>query len=170
METTAPKNKKVLLTVGAIILAAALFIVGFWAGNQTGVQTGTVEGAQAAEAKYKPIVNVAFPAPPTVMNKISGTVESVDQNAITLMVNDPNDYLPHLDGSPRATVTKKAIVTPNTTYLLVDYAKLDKNGAATLTNISLSDIKPGDTVTVTSDQNIRTDQTFGVNSVQVSKY
>jgi len=172
METTNTKNQKTLtLTiVGAVLIAAGIFLFGFWVGNQVGKQKGITEGSQKAESQYKPLLNVAFPEPPAVMNKVSGVVEKVEGNIITIKINDPKDYLPHLDGSPRATVEKQAIVSPSTSYTLIDYTKLDKNGAATVSKITLNDVKPGNAITVASNENIRTNQKFQVNSVQISKY
>ncbi len=166
METQSSRGKKIIVVVGLALLAIVIFIIGFFAGKNSGMQAGT----QAAESKYKPLVNIAFPEPPAVMNKVSGIVENVSGNIITFKVNDPNDYLPHLDGSPRATVEKQALVSSATSFSLINYAKLDKNGSATLTALTLGDIKTGNTVTVASDRNIRTSQSFPASSVQVSNY
>lgn len=153
----------------AIIAAAALIIgfgVGFFAGNLRGEH----QGAAVAEQKYAPLIDSAFPKPPAELTSLSGTVKSTYGATITLEVYDPDDYLPHADGSPRAKQTRSANVTGSTTYTLVNFGKLDKQGNPARTTLTFKDIKEGDTVTVRAAANIKTAQTFDVTSVELVRY
>lgn len=153
----------------AVIAAVALiigFCIGFFAGNLR----GRSEGTKTAEEKYAPIVDSAFPRPPEEMLSLSGIVEDIYGASIALEVADPDDYLPHTDGSRRAKQTRTANVLGNTFYTIVDFGKLDKQGNPTRTPITFGDIAVGDTITVSAATNIKTAQAFDVTAVEVIKY
>lgn len=144
-------------------------VVALIGGGVIGYFIGQANGAQTAAAKYAPIVQTAFPAPSGTLYNLQGTVQNVYGATIALTVQDPSDYLPHLDGSPRATQTRNAQTTPNTKFFSVDNAHLDGSGNPTRTAIKLSDIQPGDTVMVRSAQNIFSASTFDVTEVDLLK-
>ncbi len=149
-----------------LIIVAILALI---LGGVIGYFVGQANGKQAAEKKYLPIVNVAFPAPSGVLHNIFGTVTGAYGSTLTIKVNDPNDYLPHLDGSPRATQIRTANAGSNTLYKLIDNTHLDKNGNPTVTSITLADIKPGDKVMVKSPENIFSASSFDVTEVDLIK-
>lgn len=94
--------------------------------------------------------------PQTVETRtLTGTVKGVFGATIYL----------ELTGSSNASI-RFASVLAETTYSLVNTKKLTATGNPTVTTIKLSDIKPGDTVTVTSDDFIGTAEKFDVTEVQ----
>jgi hypothetical protein len=152
------------------IIAAVALIVGFGAGFFVGNLKGESTGESAAEQKYAPVVDSVFPKPPDELTTLSGTVTNLYGATIELSVYDPNDYLPHADGSPRQSQTRTANVTGTTTYTLTDFGNLDRQGNPTRTTIAFKDLKVGDTVTVESGSNIKDAQSFDVTAVEVVKY
>ena len=153
-------NKSLLIAIAVLILIV---------GGVIGYFIGQTNGSQVAADKYLPIINAAFPAPSGPIYTLQGTVQNVYGATIAITVNDPSDYLPHLDGSPRATQTRQANTTPNTVYFELNSTKLDSQGNPIKTSISLSDIKPGDAVMVKSTQNIFSATTFDVTEVDLIK-
>ncbi len=170
MEIMTPKNKKVLTILSLILLVVVIFIVGFWAGNQIGMRTGTAEGVQTAEAQYKPLLNVAFPEPPAVLTQTRAKITGIEGSTFTISMDDPNDYLPHLDGSPKKQITKTVVINPGTQIIKLDYSKMDKSGMPLQSPLAISDLKTGDIVTVTTNSNIRTDNTFVANQITLAVY
>ncbi|MCL4404027.1 hypothetical protein M1432_01670 [Patescibacteria group bacterium] len=150
-------NKSLLIAIAVVILIV---------GGVIGYFIGQMNGRQAASNEYLPIVNMAFPAPSGTLNDLQGTVENVYGATISLTVQKPSDYLPHPDGSPRATETVNANTGPNTQFVSIS---LDKNGNPVRTPITLADIKSGDTVMVKSAQNIFSATTFDVTEVDLIK-
>lgn len=146
----------------SLIMTAVIFIVigilaGFWGGSMLGKRAGQA----AAEEQLAPLVDLAFPKPAEDIRSMTGTVKGVYGATINLEINDPNDYLPHLDGTSRAKQSRSANVTPNTKYVVV------LNGQISNKPFSSSDIKTGDIITVRSDQNIRDLKTFDVFEVDL---
>ncbi len=138
-------------------------------GGIIGYFIGQANGSQMAKNTYLPLVNAAFPAPSGTIYSLKGTVQNVYGATIAITVNDPADYLPHPDGSPRATQTRNANTSPNTKYYSVDMLNIDKNGNPTATSITLADIKPGDTVMVKSSENIFSASSFDATEVDLIK-
>jgi len=145
------ENKKIV-TAAVISLVIGL-LIGFWGGSTIG-KTG-------AEKELLPLVNLAFPKPGDDIRSFTGTVKAVVGATITLETSDPSDYLPHLDGSPRATQVRYANITPDTRFVIIS------NGNVTTNKSSISDIKTGDTITVRSDANIKDTQRFDVTEVDL---
>ncbi len=142
------------------MLTAAIFlivglVIGFFGGKQT--------GRNAAEQQLAPLVNLAFPRPADDIRSLTGVVKSIYGATITLEINDPDDYLPHLDGTPRAKQNRSANVTPDTKYVIVT------NGQVSSKTFSSSDIKADDIITVRSEENIRDLETFDVSEVDLIK-
>ncbi|TSA46101.1 hypothetical protein D4R51_00700 [bacterium] len=146
------ENKKTLVTAAVVFL-----IIGILIGFVGGKQAGRVD----AEKQLLPIVNLAFPKPSDDMRSMTGTVMGIFGATINLQIDDPADYLPHLDGSPRAVQTRFANVTPDTKYVFVI------NGKIKSTPSSVSDVKKGDIITVRSNDNIRDAETFDVFEVDL---
>ncbi|GEM_PF-1237625 len=158
-------NKNILIA-GGVLLVIIFFVGGFFIGQST----GRTEGRELGQAQYKSVVETIYPKPPEVINSITGKVTNIYGASIQVEVNDPEDYLPHTDGTPRVKQTRLANTTPDTKYLFVDYTKFDKSGLPTQSNGVFSDIKIGDTVMVESTENILTEKRFDVTKVTLVKY
>ncbi len=157
------QNKVIYFIAIALIIGLG---IGFFLGQMNGKKIGTAQ----TETKYAPIVDAAFPPPPAEMIVLSGVVKSTYGATIVIEINDPDDYLPHADGSLRAKQTRTVNVLGNTTYATVNFGKFDKQGNPTRTPITFNDIKTGDTVTVHAATNIKTAQTFNATAVEVVEY
>ncbi len=166
MEPIQSKNKIAILTVGSIVVAVAVFLIGFWIGNENGKQAGT----SATEAKYQPIVNAAFPEPPAVLTQVRTKITSIQGNNLTISMDDPSDYLPHLDNSPKKQVAKTVVIDQNTKIVKLDYSKMNKSGMPLQSSLSVSDLKSGDVVVITTDSNIRTSGSFVAKQITLSVY
>ncbi len=158
-------NKNILI-IGGVLLVIVFFIGGFFIGQTNGKNTGQALG----EAKYKSVVEAIYPKPPEELHSLSGKVTNSYGATFELEVNDPTDYLPHTDGTPRAKQIRMANTTPDTRYVLVDYSKLDGRGSPAQSAQSFSSVKTGDTITVESADNILTAQKFDVTKVTLVKY
>lgn len=155
-------NKKPL----AVFFAAVLLVIGF----VVGLYVGQSQGSERAEQKFSALIDRAYPKPPAVMNSLSGTVKAVRGGIIDLEVIDPDDYLPHTDGTQQKRELRFAKVSSNTELALVDYTSRQPSGGPSVTPIQLSDLKAGDTVRVRSNQNIRDAKEFDVYRVEVIKF
>ena len=151
------ENKKTVIL--CVIFLAIGLLVGFFGGNALGNQNGQA----TAEKKYSPLVDLAFPKPADDIRSLTGTVMSISGATINLKADDPADYLPHPDGSPRATKTVSANVTPDTKYVFV------VNGKTKTTPSSISDIKNGDVITVRANTNIKDTVRFDAAEIDVVK-
>ncbi len=151
------KQTKTLLISLLVVIVA---IGAFFFGQKNGQQSAAPEVAQ-----LKAIVNDTYPAP-IETKSLSGTIKSIAGARISLEITDPNDYLPHPDGSARKTETRLANVLSNTTYSLIDYNKIDKDGNFLITKISLADLKIGDQITTHSSTNIKDAKSFDVIAIE----
>ncbi|MDP2703748.1 MAG: hypothetical protein Q8P01_00755 [bacterium] len=155
------RNLILLIAVSVVFLVVGLAVGGYF---------GRIAGHNAARAELQALLNLAYPPPPDVLYRLSGTVESVVGGTINLSVNDPDDYLPHVDGAPRQTERRQANVRGATKYALVDYSKPDELGNPTETSFKLADLKAGDTIVVESEENIRDKKVFEVIRVEQVKF
>lgn len=151
---------KQIKTILIPLLVVVLIAGAFWAGRQTNKKETSTELQQ-----LKNIVEDFYPAP-TETKTLSGTIKSIVGAKISLETRDPNDYLPHTDGSVSKTEIRSANVLSNTAYSLIDYNKFDNNGNPTITKISLTDLKAGDEITVRSNANIKDLKSFDVITVE----
>jgi len=140
--------KKLVPVIIIVALAAAYGI--YWYGTQ--------KGEQKAD-ELTPLVEMAFPKPAEVINVINGTVTAVYGATLAIEIENPEDYLPHADGSLRATSTRQATMTPNT-VITIDSV----SGSAAGTS---ADIKVGSAITVRTDANIRTTDKFDAIEISV---
>ncbi len=150
-------NYKIIVPVAVVFLIAGAALGGYF---------GREAGRNAARSEYKALLDLAYPPPAASIHRISGAVRTIAGGTIVLDVNDPEDYLPHVDNSPRKTLTKRANVTAATEYVLVDYSKPQANGDPSRVPFALSDLQIGDRVVVESDENIRETKSFRVKLVQ----
>lgn len=142
-----------------VVLTIVGLVVGFFVGQWQGKNQGVAETTQ----ELKPVLDVAFPEPPPYIGSLSGPIQGVSGATIAFQINDPSDYLPHLDGSPRKTQTRFATVTPATKLTSIDA----KTGSAK--TITLQDLKVGDAITAVSDQNIRNLDKFDATEIRIVK-
>lgn len=149
---------------------AATLVIGAVAGYYFGTTIGFATGRSAANAQLTGIVNSVFPKPPAEIRQIAGTITGVAGATLTLEVNDPSDYLPHVDGTPQKKLTKYAQLTNATKIIQIDSTKVDANGNPQTTTLAPSDLKTGESVMVMSDQNIAAASTFDVTQIEMVKY
>jgi hypothetical protein len=154
------KNKSVYFLAVALIIGLGF---GLFVGQMSGQKAGTAQ----AEMKYKPLVDSAFPPPPPSIGAVSGVVKNVYGGAVTLEINDPNDYLPHLDGTPVKKLTVTAEVYASTKLNSVDYSKTDKKGDFEVAEIKLDDLKVGSAVRVLSSSNIKDADKFDATEIDL---
>ncbi|MDP3725328.1 MAG: hypothetical protein Q8R20_02580 [Nanoarchaeota archaeon] len=145
-------------------------VVFFVAGLAGGAYFGREAGLKATRSEYQALLDLAYPPPAREIHRISGTVRAIVGGTIQLEANDPEDYLPHLDNSPRKMILKRANVTAVTEYVLVDYSQPEANGDPSRAPFTLSDLKPGDVVVVESDENIREATSFETKLVQQVRF
>jgi hypothetical protein len=151
----------------SIYFLAIALIIGFGLGFFFGQMNGQNMGAAQADVKYKPIVDSIYPAPPQVLHSVAGIVKSVYGAEVTMEINDPNDYLPHFDGTPVNKISVVAETYANTKINSVDYTKLDKNGNPQIKAIKLGDLKIDAPVSVRSSSNIRGADKFDVTEIDL---
>lgn len=150
------------LLIGSLVLLAAIAIFSF--GLYLG-QNKSLPGDQS-KADLQRIVDSIYSPPSREMFTLSGVVKGTYGAILKLEVNDPDDYLPHSDGSPRRKEIRSASALGSTTYTLVDHS----NGSPVRSAITLRDVKVGNFVLVKSNENIRSAEKFDVTSVEVVRY
>jgi len=150
------KTKAILIPILVVVLMAAAY----YAGRQSVKKETTTEIKQLQR-----VVDQFYPAPGEITS-LSGTIKNIVGAGISLEIADPNDYLPHADGSARKMEIRSANVLSNTAYSLIDYSKIDKNGDFAVSKISLSDLKIGDQITVRSNTDIKDAKGFDVIAVE----
>lgn len=157
--------KKTALFLSIAVACLVLIGIGFWAGNRKGAYSG----AAAAEEKLKPIVERIYPKPAEEIRRASGAIVKILGATLTLSMDDPEDYIPHTDGTPRRQITRYATVLASTKIVRVDLTKRDARGNPQVTALKLSDLNAGDTVAISTDQNIRTAQLFDATQIELLK-
>jgi hypothetical protein len=159
---------KQVVTIAALVI---MFAAGVFVGLGLGRRQGETLGAAAAEKKLQPLIDLAFPKPPAVIKSFGGTIKDIFGAKITLEIRDPDDYLPHLDGTQPKKELRSVLVASNTKITLVDYTKKDAQGNSPLQMaLKLSDLKVGDQINVRSDQNIRDAKEFIATEIELIKY
>ncbi|KKU94375.1 MAG: hypothetical protein UY26_C0002G0157 [Candidatus Jorgensenbacteria bacterium GW2011_GWA1_48_13] len=160
------RTKKIALITSIVAVVILALAFGMVLGKKQGETTGRTE----AENRLNPLLDLAFPRPPEVMTSLTGVVKAIYGAIINLEVRDPNDYLPHTDGTAQSVEIRYAMVTSATKFFLLDFGTPDKSGSTATKIIKLSDIKVGDNVKVTSDTNIRDAERFDVTEVEIVRY
>lgn len=154
---------KGVLAITIIALLVLGFTGGYYLGNQTGIQAGSKE----TEARLRPIIETVFSPPPENIMTLTGSIKGIYGGTLRLEIFDPEDYLPHTDGTARNTEPRNAVTTADTQYVSINYARLDAKGNPRITPLALSDLKVGMKITVHADHNIRTLEQFDVTKVEV---
>lgn len=157
------QSKKTLTIASVAIILALSIAVGFYFGNRR----GNNEGKKSVEEKLSPLVNFAFPKPAEKITNLSGIVKEIFGAVINFEITDPNDYLPHLDGTPQKKELRSASVSRITELFL---KTLNKQGNPKTTPIKISDFKVGDTITVYSEQNLRDAKKFDAAKIELLKF
>lgn len=150
------ENKKVIIT-GAVVLAAIVGVAGY--------ALGYARGGTAVSAAYAPKIaalNALFPSAPTSVDSLSGEVESIQGNVISLNA-EPITRNPFVDTDfPLEREVTVATATSITRVQERDLADISLSASSspalispvTTSSISLGDIAVGETVIVTADGNI----------------
>ncbi len=144
------------------LTAVILFGGGFYLGRVQGVATVRDEAE-----KLTNIVETIYPPPPEEMHRMSGEVTERIGAEFTLEFDDPADYLPHLDGSPRERTTRRAVMNAETDVRIFDYTVLDQYGSPSMSAGSADDVTVGAVVRVDTEANIRDAGEFLATSVEV---
>ncbi|MBI5733104.1 hypothetical protein HY967_04090 [Candidatus Jorgensenbacteria bacterium] len=153
--------KQSLTIVVGLALIALSFALGYYLGGQKGEEVGRVQ----TEQRLEPLVNTAFPKPPTSITNLSGTIKGFSGATLVAEVIDPDDYLPHTDRTPQRTETRVVNVLSTTQITLI--GSPDQGGNVKLVSLKLADLKIGDKVSITSDKNIRDLREFSATKIEV---
>ncbi len=141
-----------------IILLVAGLIAGFLIGYYLVGKNMGFRGVNRQQ--LEDLVSLTFPKPPEDLRTVLGKITKIDGNKIQMEVGDPEDYLPHADGSPQRTMSRTARVTGETQMYLLRPAQIDKSGNISKTALKLNELKAGDSITVTAGENVRTAKEF----------
>lgn len=161
--------KKGYLILIVAVLVIAIVAVGVWVGFTLGKKKAVSENKGEVE-KLTGIVDLVFPPPSETISTLTGTIKAMYGATIHFEVNDPDDYLPHTDGSPQKKQVRFASLTGATKILLIDSTQIDKDGNPKITELKQSDLKAGDVITVRSEQNIKSAEKFDVTQIELVKY
>ncbi len=150
-------------------LPVIFFIVGLVVGFLIGYYlVGKNLGFQTTDTKQlEDLVALTFPKPPEDLRTVVGTITKIDGSKIELSIGDPEDYLPHSDGSPQRTISRVAVVNQSTEMYVLRPTQIDKNGNISRETLKLSDLKTSETVTVTAAENVRKASQF--NAILIEK-
>lgn len=140
--------------VALIILALG---VGYYAGTKGIFSKGP------SESKCLSIVNSVFPKPADMIKNSGGTVKGIYGALVSVEMNDPEDYLPHTDGTAQKKVSIGLNITAKTNITTVSLATGTEKAA------KLSDVKVGDTVRFWSSANIRNAKQVDATVIQLIK-
>lgn len=150
------QTKAILIPLLVVVLMAAAYFTG---------RQSVSKNADAEIKQLQSVVDQFYPAPGPI-TALDGAIKSIVGARISLEINDPDDYLPHTDSSPRKTETRSANVLSNTIYTLIDYSKFNEQGNPMITKISLADLKAGDQITVRGNTDIKDAKSFDVIAVE----
>jgi hypothetical protein len=153
-----------------IIIVTAVIVFSVAIGFYFGEQRGKTIGDAAARGALIPLVERAYSKPPAELFELTGTIVGIYGATMHLEVVDPDDYLPHLDGSAPRTNTRYASLAKTTKVVRIDLTKRDANGNPTITTLDRAVLKVGDRITVKSTANIRDAETFDTVEVQLVEY
>jgi hypothetical protein len=139
-------------------------------GGGVGYYIGVGKGEATQQEKLGGLVDLVFPKPPEMIGSASGIIIATNNSSLTLETNDPEDYLPHTDGTPPKKISRTVNITPTTKILLIDSTKIDTQGNPKITELQIGDLKTGDGITVRTKSNIRTTNSFDADQIEIVKY
>ena len=157
------KTKKSLAVFGVIIIVFLIVVVGLYLLDQK-------DDEKEIEETLPPLVDPFYPKPPEILMSLNGTIKGIRGGLIGLEVMDPDDYLPHPDGSPQRKEIRFVSLFSNTEIVLIDYTNPQPDGSPTVTPLKLSDLRRGDEVRVESKKNIRDAKEFDAQKIEVVRY
>lgn len=191
-----PPLKILLITAISFVIILTAFLVGFSCGSKekviipakTGKPTQNTFEAGWQAAKEKLEQSGILPPEPTEIFTVSGTITKISENTIFLKA-DPVVLNPLAEPAPENRVitvtqqTKFVKQTPKTPEEITKESENFRKALAALEpgatpptppipyneeEIELTDIKAGDTISVTSDQNIKMTTTFEAKEIRVT--
>ena len=127
---------------------------------------GTYQGKRAVQGevdRLAPLVDMAVPKPAEVITVTNGSVTAVYGATAVLEIRDPEDYLPHTDGTLPKTAVRYVTITPQTMVVIQNSDGTTKPGTR-------DDVKAGTSITVRTNANIRTAEQFDATEVYVANY
>jgi len=157
-------NKTLTLSILVALIIGG--VIGYFAGSSMGFQNGKI----AQDEKLGGLVDLVFPKPPETIRSASGIITAVNGGSLSLEIGDPDDYLPHTDGTQQKKIVRTAIIAPTTKILLIDSTQIDTQGNPKITELPATDLKVGDAVTIRTQKNIRTESSFNVEQIEIVKY
>src|SRR3989344_1491166 len=139
-------------------LPVIFFVVGLVVGFLIGYYlVGKNLGWKSTETKQlENIVALTFPRPPEDLRTVMGVITKIDGNKIQMDIGDPEDYLPHEDGSSQRMISRVGLVSDATEMYVLRPTQIDKNGNIFRETLTISGLKTGESITVTSAENVRT--------------
>jgi hypothetical protein len=151
-------------TILVIIIVIAVGVAGYFAGASIGKQ----KGIEQTESNLMPIIDMAFPPPPEMLTSTGGTVTGVENGVISLEITDPEDYLPHPDGTPKNKIVRYVEATPETEIIYTDFSSPDpETGLPSEIAIEISEIEEGDRISVRTEENIREQENITATRIEV---
>jgi len=132
------------ITLVSIIVAS--IIIGFIGGYFFGAN----KAEKAATQKFEPIINQVFPKPASDIRNASGVVKNIKGRIVEIEISDPNDYIPHADGSPIKKIILNGITSNTTKVSIVELSNGFKQNPA-----AISDLKIGDSIGFGTTENLQ---------------
>ena len=132
------------------VLLVSIIIVSLAIGFLGGYLLGSDKGEKVATQKLEPVINQVFPKPANDIRNASGVVKNITGNNIEIEIPDPNDYIPHADGSPIKRISLIGTADGTTKISIVVLSNGFSQSPATI-----SDLKVGDSVGFGASENIR---------------
>lgn len=154
------------LTLPVVLLITGLvlgFLIGYFL-------VGKIAVNQSKTTELESLVNVAFPKPPEDLRTVVGKIVKIDGNKIEIEIGDPEDYLPHTDGTAQRTIMKTAKVGETTEMSILYPTQIDAKGNITKKELKLTDLKAGDMITVTASENIQKTKEFDTLLIEKVEY
>ena len=156
------KTKKSLAVFGVVITVLVIIVVGLYLNQK--------DDEKEIEETLPPLVDFLYPKPPEILMSLSGTIMGIKGGLIALEITDPDDYLPHPDGSPQRKELRFVSLFSDTEVILIDYTNPQPDGSPAVTPLKLSDLRGGDKVRVESKENIRDAKEFDAQKIEVVIY
>lgn len=154
------------LTISIVLALIIGGVVGYFVGSSTGFESGKA----TQDKKLGGLVDLVFPKPPEIIRSASGIIKTINGGLLSLEIGDPDDYLPHTDGTTQKKIVRTATVTPTTKILLIDSTQIDTQGNPKIIELSATDLKVGDAVTIRTEKNVRTETSFDAQQIEIVKY
>lgn len=149
---------------GIVVVA---LLVGFFGGWYYGKVAGVKESDHTV-SNLKQSLDMFVPPLPDVVNVLGGKITAINGDSFAIEIPSLTDRYPK-PGVPMVTETKTIRVTSETVLTDTNFdPKTFKNGLPQTKTISASDLKTGDTISVTISENARTEQNLTAVSINRS--